>query len=322
MLDTHGPGSKLLQLVNLLHVVTTLPRFLDCVPEHYRRDAGGQGYGQQIRLAKGRPRMRLARILIVALLPPLIAICSPAASARKHLRSAPQAPAVNVGVDAKALELIKGMSDKLAAAQSLSFTARRAFDEPATNGQPLFYMVVSNVVLQRPDKLKVVVPGDGPPSEFLYDGKTMTVLLPDKKLAAVAEAPPALDDMFEAAIKKAGIYFPFVDFLASDPYKEITEGLESAFVIGQSNAVGDTTTNVVALSNKNVQAQIWIGAADQLPRLVWLTPTDLAGKARSMIEFSDWRLGSQTSPADFTSTAGAEFRKIEMAVPTGEPATP
>jgi len=84
----------------------------------------------------------------------------------------------------------------------------------------------------------------------------MMVLLPDKKLVAVADAPPSLDDMFEAAITKAGLYFPFVDFLAADPNKEITEGLQSAFVIGQSSAVGGTTTDVVALANKNVRT-VW-----------------------------------------------------------------
>ena len=89
-----------------------------------------------------------------------------------------------------------------------------------------------------------------------------------------------------------------------------------AFVIGQSKAVGDTVTDIVALSNKNVQAQIWIDAADHLPRLLWLTPTDAAGKPRSIMEFSDWKLGVQTEAADFTSTAVAEAHKIEMAVPT------
>jgi hypothetical protein len=231
-------------------------------------------------------------------------------------------PVVNVGIDEKALALIKAMSDKLAAVQSLSFTVRRAFDEPAANGQPLFYMVLSNVVLQRPDKLKVIVLGDGPASQFYYDGTTMTVFYPEKKLAAMSPAPPALDDMFEAAIKNAGLYFPFVDLVASDPYKEITEGLQSAFVIGQSVAVGDAVTDVVALANKNVQAQIWIGAADHLPRLVWLTPTEAAGKPRSMMEFSDWKLNVPTTPADFTSPAIAQASKIEMAVPAAAASKP
>jgi hypothetical protein len=267
--------------------------------------------------------MRLIRILPIALLLPLAAISVSPALAQKAPGAAAQAPAVQVAVDPKALALIKAMSDKLAAAKSLSVTVHRAFDVLAANGQPVVYMVVSNVVLQRPDKLKVIVPGDGPPSEFYYDGKTMMVLLPDKKLVAVADAPPALDDMFEAAIKKAGLYFPFVDFLAADPNKEITEGLQSAFVIGQSMAVGGTTTDIVALANKNVEAQIWIGATDNLPRLVWLTPTELAGKPRSVMEFSDWKLDVPTTPADFTSAAAAEAHKIEMALPTdAAPAKP
>jgi hypothetical protein len=258
--------------------------------------------------------MRLARIFAVAMLLPLIPIFAPAAPVQGAPRGMAQQPVV---LEPKALALIKAMSEKLATAQSLSFKVRRAFDEPAANGQPLIYMVVSNVLMQRPDKFKVVVLEDGPSSEFYYDGKTMTVLYPDKKLAAVSDAPPMLDDMFEAAIRKAGLYFPFVDLVASDPYKEITEGLQLAFVIGQSRAVGDTVTDIVALSNKNVQAQIWIDAADHLPRLLWLTPTEATGKPRNILEFSDWKLGLQTDPGDFTSAAAAaEAHKIDMAVPS------
>jgi hypothetical protein len=258
--------------------------------------------------------MKLLRILSLAVFLPLAAI--PASAVLAQTAPGGSGPVVEVGVDPKALALIKGMSDKLAAAQSMSFSARRAFDEPAANGQPL-------VLVQRPDKLKVVVPGDGPPSEFYYDGKTMMVFFPQRKLVAMTEAPPNLDDMFEAAIRKAGLYFPFVDFLAADPYKEITEGLRSAFVMGQSMAVGGTTTDIVALANDNVQAQIWIGADDHLPRLVWLTPTYLTGKPRSMIEFSDWKLGAQTSSADFASAAAAKANKIDMLPPTAEiPAKP
>jgi len=253
---------------------------------------------------------------------PLIPLLAPAPAPGAQ-RSIAQQPAANVVLDPKALALIKAMSEKLATAQSLSFKVRRAFDEPGANGQPLIYMVVSNVLMQRPDKFRVIVLGDGPTSEFYYDGKTITVLYPDKKLAAVSDAPPMLDDMFEAAIKKAGLYFPFVDLVASDPYKEITEGLQLAFVIGQSRAVGDAAADIVALSNKNVQAQIWIDAADHLPRLLWLTATDARGKPRNVLEFSDWKLGVQTDPADFTSSAVAEAHKIEMAAPSGaEPRKP
>ncbi len=189
-----------------------------------------------------------------------------------------------------ALDILKGMSDTLAKANSLSSKIRRAFDEPAANGQPLFYMIDSNISLQRPDRLKVVVLGDGPPSEFYYDGKEFAVYLPASNMIAVETAPPRLEEMLEAAYDKAGIYFPFVDFIIADPYTAITEKLTSAFVVGRSNAVGGTTTDVVAISNPDFQAQLWIGAKDRLPRLVWITPANGKEKSRSMIEFSNWEI--------------------------------
>jgi hypothetical protein len=190
-----------------------------------------------------------------------------------------------------ALNILKQMSETLAKAKSLSFNVRRAFDEPAANGQPLFYMVDSKISLRRPDQLKVEVLGDGPKSEFYYDGKEFAVYLPDSNLIAVETAPPHLEEMLETAFDKAGIYFPFVDFIVDDPYAAITEKLTSAFVMGKSEVVGGTTTDIIAIANKEFQAQLWIGAKDKLPRLVWLNPVGGKEKSRSMIEFSNWRLG-------------------------------
>jgi hypothetical protein len=104
------------------------------------------------------------------------------------------------------------MCDKLAAAKSLSFVSRGAFDVPAANDEPLFYMTLSEVMMQRPDKLKVIVAGDGPPSEFYCDGKTMMAFLPKDDVVAVADAPDNAEAMLEAAYEKAGIYFPFCRF--------------------------------------------------------------------------------------------------------------
>ena len=103
--------------------------------------------------------MRLARIFWVAILLPLIPICAPPAPAQGAPRSIAEQPAANVVLEPKALALIKAMSEKLATAQSLSFKVRRAFDEPGANGQPLIYMVVSNVLMQRPDKFRGIVLG-------------------------------------------------------------------------------------------------------------------------------------------------------------------
>lgn len=224
-------------------------------------------------------------------------------------------------IEPKALTLLKDMSETLAKANAISFTVRRAFDEPAANGQPLFYTIQSNVDLHRPDKLRIITPGDGPASEFYYDGKEMAVFLPDANLLAVEIAPPKLDDMLEAAYTKAGLYFPFVDFIVADPYAAITEGLKSAFVMGKSKVVGGVETDIVAIASKDIQAQIWIGSQDKLPRLVWLNPVKGAAKPRSMIEFSNWRLNAPVAAELFRPAAADKAGKIKFAKPAGAEAS-
>jgi hypothetical protein len=83
------------------------------------------------------------------------------------------------GIEADAVAILKAMSEKLAAAKTISFIAVNAYESPAVNGQPLYYTTVSQVMVERPDKLRVVTPGDGPPTEFYYNGKTQTRSYPD-----------------------------------------------------------------------------------------------------------------------------------------------
>ncbi len=231
---------------------------------------------------KGFRNLSLGAVCAASLILPLHA------ETPQALAPAPQASAEAVAP--AALKVLKEMSDTLAKAKALSFRVRRAFDEPAANGQPLFYIVDSKVSLRRPNQLKVEVLGDGPPSDFYYDGKEFAVYFPQEALLAAETAPPHLEQMLETAFDKAGIYFPFVDFIVDDPYAAITEKLTSAFVVGQSKAIGGTTTDIVAIANPSFQAQLWIGAKDRLPRLVWINPTNGKARSRSMIEFSDWRL--------------------------------
>jgi len=89
-------------------------------------------------------------------------------------------------------------------------------------------------------------------------------------------------------------------------------------VVGQSNVVGGVTTNIVAIANPNFQAQLWIGAKDNLPRLAWISPTN--GKGRSMIEFSDWRL-TASAPKLARAPAAAKAGRIKFARPDA-PAAP
>jgi len=213
-------------------------------------------------------------------------------------------------IDPAALAILKATSQRLTSAKTLAFTAISTYESPARNGQPLYYMTRSDVSLMRPNFLRVLTPGDGPASDFYYDGKTMTAYSPAADLIAVAGAPPTIDAMLKSAYDVAAIYFPFTDVIVDDPYKDLSEGLTYAYVVGQSHVVDDTVTDIVAIANPNVQAEIWIGVDDGLPRMVHATYVNDPTHQRYTVEMKDWRTNVTLTPADFV--AGRQGKALLM----------
>lgn len=256
----------------------------------------------------------MKKILVPLAVAALSCVAAPA-FAQQAAPAAQAAPAKAPVLEPKAIELLKAMSAKLAAAKSIGFTVTTGFDQPGYNNQPIIYATKSDVALVRPNRFAVATMGDGPRSAFYYNGKEMVVALPDKNLVAVAEAPGSVEDMLDQAFVKAGIYFPWVDFITTSPYAEIEKGLKTAFYIGQSKIVGNTTTDILAFQNANVMVQLWIGAKDRLPRMVAIVPVEAGQRGRQTLQFSNWTLGKAIPASRFESKERKTARKIEFAKP-------
>ncbi|HEX3349775.1 MAG TPA: DUF2092 domain-containing protein [Acetobacteraceae bacterium] len=271
-----------------------------------------------------RPSTFAAAVIVATILggPVLAQQPQPAPTSPPQAAGAATAPdlGLRVELEPKAIELLKAMSDKLSAAKAMTFTAVATYESPDRTGEPLAYTTLSEVTLQRPDKLKVITPGDGPPSEFYYDGKTAMAYEPQAGLVAVAQVPPTIDAMLKSAYDTAAIYFPFTDVIVADPYKDIAGDLKIAFMIGQSRVVGGVATDIVGLVTNDVHMQVWIGTDDKLPRMMRATFAGEPGAYRHLVEFSNWNLNPTIAPDAFASSAAANAKQIEFARPDRVPA--
>ncbi len=222
-------------------------------------------------------------------------------------------------LEPKAIEILKAASNRLAAAHSMTFTADVTYESPTRQGPPLVYATQSDVTLVRPNKLRVISPGDGPASEFYYNGKVMMAYAPAENLVAIADAPPTVDATLEAAFSQAGIYFPFADVIVTDPYKDLSDGLTVAYYVGQSHVVGGITTDIVAYITNGVFIQAWIGADDKLPRILRAIYLDDKLQERHILVMSNWKLDPDVAPDAFGTAAAATARHIEFAHPSAPP---
>lgn len=230
------------------------------------------------------------------------------ASASTTSRPAPAKKAAKAPFKAtlepRAVELLQAMSQRLGAAKNLSFTAVASYEYPSRLGPPIVYSVRYDVTLQRPNQLRIVVPGDGPAFEFTFDGKEMVAFAPKENLVAVADAPPTLEGALKKAFDSAAIYFPFTDLLLADPYAAISPGAVTAFVVGPSAIVGGVQTDMLVWASNEVFLQVWLGAEDRLPRRIRAQFRADPKGLRHDMELSNWQLDG-TLAADAFSTARA-----------------
>jgi len=234
------------------------------------------------------------------------------------VRKAPEA-SFKLVLEPRAMDLLREMSDKLAAARSMAFTATVGYEYPSKLGPPIEYTTRYEVTMQRPDRLRVLSLGDGPASEFYYDGRSMTAYAPAENLAAVVDAPATIDAALVAAYRNAQIFFPFMDVIAADPYQALTTGAVLAFYIGQSSNVGGVKTDMLAWANDEVFLQIWIGADDKLPRRIRATFRADPLRLRHELDLSDWRLDPVIADDAFGSAKARAAGKMSFAAPAPPP---
>lgn len=226
-------------------------------------------------------------------------------------------PTYRPTLEPKAVALLNEMGATLAAAKTMSFRAVVSYEYPSRLGPPIVYTTRYDVTMRRPDRLKVIQAGDGPMSEFIYDGKTVTAYAPAENLAARADAPPTIEAALHQAYEKAGIYYPFTDLILPNPAGILSDGAILAFFIGQSTVVGGVKTDMVAWANADVFLQIWIGAEDKLPRRVRAIYRDDPVRLRHDMVLSDWKLDEPLADETFVSPAATKA----MPMPFDNPAT-
>jgi len=217
-------------------------------------------------------------------------------------------------VEPRALDLLKAMNTKLAAAQSFSFRARSTNEGPDKTSPFLAVLGDAEVAVMRPDKLRARIRGASPPFDLYFDGARMTAYQPTLNVYATTEASKAVAVLIPFALQNAGILLPLADVLYGDSYAAIMRNITRARYKGVS-AVGGNRCHHAAFAGPSAEWETWIDARTSLPCRVTGTLLEMKGAPRFAVDFSDWKLNPQLSAASFVfaKPAGAaemDFRAL------------
>ncbi len=182
-------------------------------------------------------------------------------------------------LEPKADRHLKEACTYLAGLKDFAFRVDETTDEIDDDGQKLQFSDRRHVIVSRPNRLVAESSGDTANRKFCYDGKTVTLYDKTHHTYGTEKAADTIDATLDQIHEQFGYTPPLSDVLFADPYRVLTEKVESGTYVGR-NSVGDTKCHHLAFRQKGIDWQIWIAEGDKpLPRKLVITYKREHGRA-------------------------------------------
>lgn len=226
----------------------------------------------------------------------------------------PARPAELTGIDPEADAIARAMCDALRDAKRFSFHAETTMERMLSNGSMVEIPATIQVTVRRPDGVRVDRSSVKGHRVVQYDGKQLGVLDVDKRLYVKGDAPPTIDQMIDALEQRFDIVLPLADLVAEDPYVAFSEEFaDDGTLLGVFPYRGKQC-DVLAYRNESIDWQIWVARdGPRVPLRLAIRYESEPGIPRFIADLSDWNLSDTTADSEFTFSAPADAKPIEIA---------
>jgi hypothetical protein len=221
-------------------------------------------------------------------------------------------PAQSSDVDPDAIALLRRSTDYLAGLKQFRVETDTTIEYVLDDGQKLQFGHRVSVTIQRPNKLRAERVGDLISQVFYYDGKSLSMNLPNSGYYATAAAPSTLEATLDFAREKLDVTAPASDLVYKNAFERLTEGLTSAFIVGPAS-IGGVPCDHLAFRNAEVDWQIWIQQGSKpLPRKFIVTSKRMPQAPQFVVVLPKWDAAPKLSDATFSFVPPKKSQKIEF----------
>ncbi len=218
------------------------------------------------------------------------------------------------GIDPRAMETLKKMSNLLAATPAFGFTAEETYDEYDGN-QMLQFGNLRSVAVRRPDRIVADTTGDTVNRSAWFDGKTFSLLDKEHNIYSSADIPGTIDELLDRLDEQFEVVIPLGELISADLHAQLTQQLQGASYIGL-NQVGGTPCHHLAFRLDLLDFQLWLEAGESpLPRKLVITYKQEPGMPQYTAVFGRWNLKMETPDSLFEFEVPAGAREINWTVP-------
>jgi hypothetical protein len=238
------------------------------------------------------------------------------------------APVANAAEN-DALKILKGMSDYLASQKNISLSFDSDIEVITPEMQKIQFASSGKLLLSRPDKLRATRTGGYTDVEFVFDGKSASVLGKNINAFAQLDSPGSLDQLVDKLRNDYSITLPGADLLVSNAFDVMSADVLHAAHIGRGVIDGFECEHL-AFRNDDTDWQLWVQIGDApIPRKYVITSKAETGAPQYTLVIRDWNVDGapgvdafEFKPPDGAKRldAGAlsELDEIPPGVPQGE----
>ena len=216
------------------------------------------------------------------------------------VRAQEQASAEQKESAEKAMAVLQRMADFVSQAKHFSVTVDMGFDVVQEFGQKIEFGETRNIVLSRPDHLRVDTTNrDGSESQLMFDGKDLSLLFMKENVYATVSKPGTVDEAVAYFLKDLGMRLPLAEMLSSKLDQVLPKQVVVAAYVDQSQIAG-VSCDHLALRGDQEDLQVWVARGDRpLPQRVVITYRREDGRPQFWAQFSDWNLNPNVSESLF-----------------------
>ncbi|MEG9504351.1 MAG: DUF2092 domain-containing protein [Methylorubrum extorquens] len=207
-------------------------------------------------------RPYLFRMLLAGVTFLLPATAYPQQAAPPAVQVTPSPPEASGSLDPKMVEALNRMGGYLAGLTAFELVANTTVEFLLDNGQKIEIAGRARYLARRPDRLRVQLASDIADRDFIYDGKTLTVVAPKETYFAQIDAPPTIKAMLTLAAQNLNIELPLAElFDWGTPDAPLNRVTDSTYV--GTARIRDVECQHWALRGPDHDWEIWIQTGEK-----------------------------------------------------------
>jgi len=210
-------------------------------------------------------------------------------------------------------ELVKRMSDRLAAAQTFSFSTQEQHQRLRAKGV-VDVAFSREFLVRRPAAIAFKqAGGERGAASGAYDGKALSLVWTDQKAWARVKMPATLDASLDRMAQRFNTPLPVGDLLYSSAYEGLITPHTKGRYVGREK-VGDVECDHATFTHERVDWELWVAVrGDPTPCRIKITTKSPRGPLTSDVSFTSWDLSADAPAEAFETRIPEGFERIMVA---------